>query len=110
LALRPAGSDWLFSAKTFVASVLALFIALAFDLDRPVWAMATVYIVAHPLSGVLASKALYRVVGTIIGAVAAIVLVPSLVNAPVLLSLALALWVGGCLYLSRLDRTPKSYL
>lgn len=110
LALRPKGADWLFSAKTFVASVLALFIALAFDLDRPVWAMATVYIVAHPLSGVLASKALYRVIGTIIGAVAAIVMVPTLVNAPVLLSLALALWVGGCLYLSRLDRTPKSYL
>lgn len=110
LALRPKGADWLFSAKTFAAAVLALFIALAFDLDRPVWAMATVYIVAHPLSGVLASKALYRVIGTIIGAVAAIVMVPNLVNAPVLLSLALALWVGGCLYLSRLDRTPKSYL
>ncbi len=110
LALRPTASDWLFSTKTFAASVLALFIALAFDLDRPVWAMATVYIVAHPLSGVLASKALYRVAGTIIGAVAAIVMVPNLVNAPLLLSLALALWVGGCLCLSRLDRTPKSYL
>ena len=110
LALRPKGADWLFSAKTFAAAVLALFIALAFDLDRPVWAMATVYIVAHPLSGVLASKALYRVIGTIIGAVAAIVMVPNLVNAPALLSLALAIWVGGCLYLSRLDRTPKSYL
>ncbi|WP_417816130.1 FUSC family protein [Thalassospira alkalitolerans] len=110
LALRPKGSDWLFSVKTFAASVLALFIALTFDLDRPVWAMATVYVVAHPLSGVLASKALYRVIGTIFGAVAAIVLVPNLVDAPVLLSLSLALWVGGCLYLSRLDRTPKSYL
>jgi uncharacterized membrane protein YccC len=110
LASRPGFDDWLFSAKTFVAGMLALFIALAFDLDRPVWAMATVYIIANPLTGVLASKAVYRVVGTMIGAVFAVALVPNLVNAPVLLSLAMAGWVGLCLYLSRLDRTPRSYL
>ncbi|WP_339777082.1 FUSC family protein [uncultured Thalassospira sp.] len=110
LASRPGFDDWLFSAKTFVAGMLALFIALAFDLDRPVWAMATVYIIANPLTGVLASKAVYRVVGTMIGAVFAVALVPNLVDAPVLLSLAMAGWVGLCLYLSRLDRTPRSYL
>ena len=110
LASRPGFDDWLFSAKTFVAGMLALFIALAFDLDRPVWAMATVYIIANPLTGVLASKAVYRVVGTMIGAVFAVALVPNLVDAPVLLSLAMACWVGLCLYLSRLDRTPRSYL
>ncbi|MEQ9346811.1 MAG: FUSC family protein [Thalassospira sp.] len=110
LALRPSSSDWIFSVKTFGASIIALYIALMFDLDRPVWAMATVYIVAHPLSGVLASKAAYRVIGTVFGAIAAVVLVPNLVNAPVLLSAALALWVGGCLFLSRLDRTPRSYV
>lgn len=110
LSLRPKATDWLFSVKTFAASILALFIALAFDLDRPVWAMATVYIVAHPLSGVLASKAVYRVLGTILGGVAAVIFVPNLVSAPVLLSLVLAIWVGGCLFLSRLDRTPRSYL
>ncbi|RCK49400.1 FUSC family protein [Thalassospira profundimaris] len=110
LSLRPKASDWLFSVKTFAASILALYIALAFDFDRPVWAMATVYIVAHPLSGVLASKAIYRVLGTVLGAVAAVVLVPNLVSAPILLSLVLAIWVGGCLFLSRLDRTPRSYV
>ena len=35
---------------------------------------------------------------------------PNFVNAPELLSLVIALWVGGCLYLSLLDRTPRSYL
>ncbi|WP_073955377.1 FUSC family protein [Thalassospira sp. TSL5-1] len=110
LASRPGLDDWLFSAKTFVAAMLALFIALTFDLDRPVWAMATVYIVANPLTGVLASKAVYRVVGTIIGGVFAVALIPNMVDAPVLLSLMIAGWVGLCLYLSRLDRTPRSYL
>ncbi len=37
-------------------------------------------------------------------------MVPNLVNAPELLSLAIALWVGLCLYLSLLDRTPRSYV
>jgi len=37
------------------------------------------------------------------------VLVPNLDNEPLLLSLALALWVGGCLTISLLDRTPRSY-
>ena len=38
------------------------------------------------------------------------VLVPNLVDAPELLSAALALWTGLCLYIALLDRTPRSYL
>lgn len=110
LALRPSVADWVFSLKTFGASILALYIALMFDLDRPVWAMATVYIVAHPMSGVLGSKAIYRVLGTILGAVAAVAFVPNFVNAPVVLSAVLSIWVGFCLFMSRLDRTPRSYV
>jgi len=110
LALRPKATDWIFSVKTFVAAILALYIAFAFDLDRPVWAMATVYIVAHPFSGILASKAVYRVLGTLLGAVVSVVLIPNLVNAPVVLCAVLAVWVGTCLFFARLDRTPRSYL
>ena len=37
-------------------------------------------------------------------------MVPRMANAPELLSLALACWVGLCLYISLLDRTPRSYM
>ena len=77
--------DWLFSAKAFAGSMLALYVALAAGLPRPYWAMATAYIVANPLSGATRSKALYRVLGTMLGAAASVVLVPTLVDAPVLL-------------------------
>ncbi|HKR90613.1 MAG TPA: FUSC family protein, partial [Phenylobacterium sp.] len=100
----------LFSLNSFAASMLALYIALAVGLPRPYWAMTTAYIVSQPLSGAVRSKAIYRVVGTIIGGLATVALVPNLVNAPPLLCLALALWVGGCLTISLLDRTPRSYL
>jgi uncharacterized membrane protein YccC len=100
----------LFSVNSFAASMLALFIAFSIGLPRPYWAMTTAYIVSQPLAGAVRSKAVYRIMGTLVGAAAAVALVPSLVNAPVLLSLALALWVGGCLAISLLDRTPRSYL
>ena len=105
----PGLESWLFSAKSFAAAMLALYIALVAGLDRPYWAMATVYIVANPLSGALRSKAVYRMLGTLVGATATVTLVPNLVEAPELLCGALVLWIGGCLYLSVLDRTPRSY-
>ncbi|MDB5449343.1 MAG: Fusaric acid resistance protein conserved region [Phenylobacterium sp.] len=100
----------LFSLNSFAAAMLALYVGFALGLPRPYWAMTTAYIVSQPLAGAVRSKAAYRVLGTILGAAAAVALVPSLVNAPLLLCLALALWVGGCLTISLLDRTPRSYL
>ncbi|WP_152044585.1 FUSC family protein [Aureimonas psammosilenae] len=107
---RPTAREWLFSAKTFVAAMLALYIALACGLPRPYWAMAAVYVVANPLSGATRSKALYRALGTALGACGAVLLVPLLVNAPVLLSLAVSIWTGTFLFVSLLDRTPRSYV
>ena len=100
----------LFSAKTFLAATIALWIALEFDLPRPYWALATVYILAQPLAGAVTSKALGAPrAGTIAGAAVAVLLVPNLVAAPELLCLGLAIWIGLCLFLSRLDRSPRSY-
>ncbi len=106
----PTASELIFAAKTFLGAMLALGLAFWLGLDNPYWSMATAYIVAQPLTGAMRSKALYRLIGTFVGGVAAVVLVPNLVNAPVLLSLAFALWIGLCLYLSLLDRSPRSYL
>jgi len=106
----PTARAWVFSVRTFGAAMVALWIAFRLGLDRPYWAMATAYIVAQPLTGATRSKALYRFAGTLLGAVAAVALVPTLVNAPVLLTLALALWTGVCLFFALLDRTPRSYV
>jgi uncharacterized membrane protein YccC len=107
---RFGGKEALFSAKCFVAAMLAYYIALRIGLTRPYWAVTTSYIVAQPLAGAVLSKAVFRVAGTVLGATAAVVLVPNLVNSPELLSIALALWLGVCLYISLLDRTPRAYI
>ncbi|EHR03144.1 FUSC family protein [Bradyrhizobium sp. WSM471] len=99
-----------FSIRTFSTAMLAFSIALWLGMPRPYWAMASVYITSNQLAGATSSKAAYRMLGTLIGATATIALIPNLVNAPELLSLAVALWVGLCLYLSLIDGTPRSYM
>ncbi len=102
--------ELLFSAKCFAAATLALYLASSAGLSRPVWALMTTYIVAHPLASNVRSKAFFRLIGTLLGCAATIVLIPPLSGAPELLSLALALWTGLCLYLSLLDRSARSYV
>ncbi len=102
--------ELIFAANTFAAAVIALLISFWAGLDRPFWAMATAYIASQPLSGAARSKAVFRLVGTVVGAGVTVVLIPTLSNAPVLLSLTLALWVAGCQFVSLLDRTPRSYM
>lgn len=100
----------LFSMKCFVAAMLALFIAFSIGLERPYWAFLTSYIVAQPLAGAVISKAIYRVVGTVVGAAVTVLMVPALVDSPELLTLAFGLWLGLCVFVSLLDRTPRAYM
>ena len=99
-----------FAIANTVAVLSALCISFAFDLDHPYWSVFTVFVVAGPLSGMVRSKAMYRLLGTIIGGSGALLMVPPLVHSPELLSLAMGLWVGFWLWLSLLDRTPRSYI
>lgn len=100
----------LFSLKCFGASMLALFVALSIGLERPYWAFLTSYIVAQPMAGAVVSKGLFRVIGTMAGGAFAVAIVPPLVNAPELLSLAMASWLALCVFVSLLDRTPRAYM
>ena len=103
-------AELLFALKCFAAAMLAFGVASWAGLPRPFWAMMTSYIVANPLAGAVRSKAVFRLMGTVIGSAMAVWLVPSLAHAPVLLSVALSAWVAFCLYISLLDRTPRSYI
>jgi uncharacterized membrane protein YccC len=105
----PPSRDWFYGVRTFAASMLALYIALIFELPRPYWAMATVYIVSSPFVAPTSSKALYRAIGTFIGAAASVLIVPMFVQTPFLLAVVIALWTGTLLFLSLHLRTANSY-
>ena len=110
LAFRPSRLDIIFACKTFVAGMLALFISFELDLINPMWSIGTVLIIASPYSGMVSSKCIYRLVGTAAGAIIALILTPHFINTPWLFTIILALWVGFALYISLLDRTPRSYV
>src|SRR5476649_53352 len=102
-------NEIIYSLKSFAAAMLALYLASRAGLPNTFWSLLTVYVVSQPLAGMVRSKAVYRLCGTFIGSTATVFIIPTLSNAPVLLSLAMALWVSICLFISLLDRTPRSY-
>ncbi|TCM71035.1 putative membrane protein YccC [Acinetobacter calcoaceticus] len=109
-SFRPSKMALIFACKTFIAAMLALFISFELDLINPMWSIGTVLIIASPYSGMVSSKCIYRLLGTMIGALIALLLTPNLINTPWLFTLILSLWVGVALYVSLLDRTPRSYM
>ena len=106
IGIRPI----IFSVNCYIATILTMFVAFSLDLKSPGWAMTTVYLTSQPLSGAMRAKAVYRAIGTFVGAAAMIAIVPNLVNAPELTTLAIILWVALCVFVSLLDRTPRSYM
>jgi uncharacterized membrane protein YccC len=92
-----------------VAGLVALALAYALKLENPQWAMMTVYIVAQPVAGMALSKGFFRLVGTVVGALAALLLVRiGGGNAAAFLA-ALAVWIGLCTYVASMLRNPESY-
>ena len=102
--------DGLFSLKSFVAAMLALFIAFRLNLSQPSWSITTVYVVSQPLAGMVLAKSLYRVLGTVVGALISLVLVALFSNSPELFCLTLAIWIGICTSVSvYLRDAPPAY-
>jgi uncharacterized membrane protein YccC len=98
-----------FTLRNWLASMLALYIAFALQLESPVWSWLTVWIVAQPTPGMVLSKSLYRVIGTIAGAFMGVILIALFSQAPDLFVLALALMVGGCTVASNILTNFRAY-
>ncbi|PYE21234.1 FUSC family protein [Paraburkholderia silvatlantica] len=105
----PAPGAFAFAVRTTVASLIALYIAFEMNLDEPVWAATTVWIVAQASRGMGISKSQYRISGTAIGAVVALALISAFAQTPELLLLALAMWVGLCTSAATFLRNFRAY-
>src|SRR5215469_3748400 len=100
---------WIFAAKTTLSALIALLIAFTFNLDQPKWALLTVFVVAQPRSGLVLAKSFYRVIGTLVGAVAALSFVSLFAQERVLFLGALALWIGLCTFASQYAKNFTAY-
>jgi uncharacterized membrane protein YccC len=100
----------MFAAKTTAAGLLALLVAFTFNLDQPYWALLTVFIVSQPQqSGLVLAKSFYRIIGTVIGAAVALLLVALCAQERVLFLGGLALWIGLCTFGSQYARNSAAY-
>lgn len=99
----------IFAAKTTASGLIALLIAFTFNLDQPQWALLTVFIVSQPQSGLVLAKSFYRIIGTLIGAAVALLLVALFAQERVMFLGALALWIGVCTFGSQYVRNFVAY-
>jgi uncharacterized membrane protein YccC len=107
--LRPSRPALTFALRTTAAAIAALVVARALGLDNPHWAAMTVWIVAQPTRGMVVSKGLYRLAGTVAGSAAAAGIITLFGQQPLPLSLALAAWVGLCAAASTVLRGFRAY-
>ncbi|AMU10373.1 FUSC family protein [Burkholderia cenocepacia] len=98
-----------FALRNTAASLLALYIAFRMNLDDPIWAASTVWIVAQGSRGMGLSKSQYRILGTAIGATVALALTSAFEQTPQLFLPALAAWIGLCAGIATFQRNFRAY-
>ncbi|WP_027780277.1 FUSC family protein [Paraburkholderia caledonica] len=91
------GLAWLHLLKTVTAGLLALGIAMVLDLPQPRIAMSSVFVLMQPFSGMVLAKSFYRIVGTAVGAMAALTLGALFVQQAELHMLGMTVWVSACI-------------
>ncbi|MFB2865226.1 FUSC family protein [Aeromonas sp. MdU4] len=103
------GGQWRYALRNSLAMCLSLWLAFVLQLDSPYWAMTSAAVVSFPTVGGVISKSLGRVVGSLIGAMAAVVITGFGISDPWLFSFLIALWLGLCTYISNHYQNNVSY-
>ncbi len=108
-ALRAAGPPLLFGLRLWASVCLALYVAFWLELDNPSWAGTTAAIVCQPHLGASLRKGWYRMIGTVVGAVAIVVLSACFPQARAPFLIGLALWGAACALVATLLRNFAAY-
>jgi uncharacterized membrane protein YccC len=108
-AAKAAGPPLLFGLRLWASVTLALYIAFWLELDNPFWAGTSAAIVCQPHLGASLRKGWYRMIGTVIGAIAIVVLTALFPQARAPFLVALALWAAVCALIATLLRNFASY-
>src|ERR1700758_4986073 len=108
-ALRSAAPALLFGLRLWAAVCLALYIAFWLELDNAYWAGTSAAIVCQPHLGASLRKGWFRLIGTVVGAVAVVVLTACSPQDRAPFLIGLALWGAGCALVATLLRNFAAY-
>ncbi|HXW71817.1 MAG TPA: FUSC family protein [Methylocella sp.] len=106
---RAAGPPLLFGVRLWASVCLALYVSFWLELDNPFWAGTTAAITCQPQLGASLRKGWYRMIGTVIGAIAIVVLTAWFPQERAPFLIALALWGATCALLATLLRNFAAY-
>src|SRR5215471_7355867 len=99
-AVRAAQRPILFGLRMWASVCLAAYVSFWLELDSPTWAATTAALVCRPTLGATLGKASFRIVGTIIGAIAIVVITICFPQDRIGFLLALALWGSASVFVA----------
>jgi uncharacterized membrane protein YccC len=103
-AIRAVGAPLLFGLRLWVSVCLSLYVAYWLELDDPYWAGTTAALVCQPHLGASLRKGWYRMIGTIVGGVAIVVLTACFPQDRIAFLAGLALWGAACAFVATILR------
>ena len=107
--LRGAGPPLLFGLRLWASVCLALYVAFWLELDNAFWAGTSAGIVCQPHLGASLRKGWYRMIGTLVGAIAIVVLTASFPQDRAAFMVGLALWGAICALFATVLRNFAAY-
>src|SRR5207253_684568 len=108
-AARAAGPPLLFGLRLWASVCLALYVAFWLELDNAYWAGTSAAIVCQPQLGASLRKGWYRLIGTVVGAVAIVVMTACFPQDRAAFFVTLALWGAACALVATLLHNFASY-
>ena len=105
----PGPAAWAFALRIWSAMMLALAAAFWLQLDSAASAATCVAILAQPKRGQAISKAVYRLLGTLIGAAVSILLMALFGQDRVLLLVSFTVWLGLCVFVAQYLQDTRAY-
>jgi len=108
-AARTAGPPLLFGLRLWASVCLALYVAFWLELDNAYWAGTSAAIVCQPHLGASLRKGWFRMIGTLVGAVAIVALTACFPQDRAAFLIGLALWGAACALVATLLRNFAAY-
>src|SRR5712671_780029 len=106
---RVTAPPLLFGLRLWAAVCLALYVAFSLELDNAYWAGTSAALVCQPHLGASLRKGWFRMMGTVVGAVAIVVLTACFPQDRAPFLVGLALWGAGCALVATLLRNFAAY-
>ena len=107
--LRAATPAILFGLRLWASVCLSLYVAFALELSEPSWAATTAALVCQPVLGASLRKSMFRLIGTVVGAIAIVVLAAFVRQDRAAFLIGLAIWCAASAFVATLLRNFAAY-